>query len=212
MPHHVPASDILVSDRLAATGRHTEGKALVLPVIAIVGAGPGLGLSIARRFGREGFAVALISRSQSRVDDMAANLAGSGIEAAGFAADVLDRPALTAALTAVAQRLGAIDVLEYSPAPHDPAPALATVDVLHVRAEDVQPQVEFYVYGAITAAPPVRSRSLSPPTSTLARTRQRRARSTPTTTSTCAPRNQAGAASWSAGPRWTPAPPGRGRS
>lgn len=34
-----------------------------MPVIAIVGAGPGLGLSIARRFGRQGFAVALISRT-----------------------------------------------------------------------------------------------------------------------------------------------------
>jgi NAD(P)-dependent dehydrogenase (short-subunit alcohol dehydrogenase family) len=47
-----------------------------MPLIAIVGAGPGLGLSIARRFGREGFAVALISRTQSRLDEMAAGLAG----------------------------------------------------------------------------------------------------------------------------------------
>ena len=38
-----------------------------MPVIAIVGVGPGLGLSIARRFGREGYAVALISRTQSRL-------------------------------------------------------------------------------------------------------------------------------------------------
>ena len=56
-----------------------------MPVIAIVGAGPGLGQSIARRFGREGFAVALISRTQSRLDDMVAELASRGIEAAGFA-------------------------------------------------------------------------------------------------------------------------------
>ncbi|HEV7948517.1 MAG TPA: SDR family NAD(P)-dependent oxidoreductase, partial [Glaciihabitans sp.] len=38
-----------------------------MPVIAIVGAGPGLGAAVARRFGREGFSVALISRDQSKL-------------------------------------------------------------------------------------------------------------------------------------------------
>jgi NAD(P)-dependent dehydrogenase (short-subunit alcohol dehydrogenase family) len=124
----------------------------IMPVIAIVGAGPGLGQSIARRFGREGFAVALISRTQSRLDAMAAELAGGGIEAAGFAGDVLDPPSLTAALAAAAGRFGQIDVLEYSPAPHEAPPDLATADVLQVSPQNVQPQVEYYVYGGITAA------------------------------------------------------------
>jgi len=35
-----------------------------MSTIAIVGAGPGLGLSIAKAFGRNGFSVALVSRSQ----------------------------------------------------------------------------------------------------------------------------------------------------
>jgi NAD(P)-dependent dehydrogenase (short-subunit alcohol dehydrogenase family) len=38
-----------------------------MSVIAIVGAGPGLGLSIARRFGHEGFSVALISRTPANL-------------------------------------------------------------------------------------------------------------------------------------------------
>ena len=122
-----------------------------MPVIAIVGAGPGLGLSIARRFGREGFTVALISRSAANLDRLAAELAASGIEAAGFEADVRDRPSLTAALDAAADRLGPVDVLEYSPAPHGAPSGLAMTDVLHVTVENVQPQVEFYVYGAIAA-------------------------------------------------------------
>jgi NAD(P)-dependent dehydrogenase (short-subunit alcohol dehydrogenase family) len=122
-----------------------------MPVIAIVGAGPGLGLSIARRFGREGFAVALISRSPANLDRLTAELIACGIEAAGFAGDVLDRPSLTAALAAAADRFGPVDVLEYSPAPHGAPPGLSMTDVLHVSAENVQPQVEFYVYGAITA-------------------------------------------------------------
>jgi NADP-dependent 3-hydroxy acid dehydrogenase YdfG len=123
-----------------------------VPTIAIVGAGPGLGLAIARRFGREGFQVALIARTQSRLDAMAAGLAAEGIEAAGFAADVLDRPSLRAALTAATGRFGGIDVLEYSPAPHDGSQDLAPVGVTQVTAENIQPQVEYYVYGGVAAA------------------------------------------------------------
>ena len=123
-----------------------------MPTIAIVGAGPGLGLAIARRFGREGFRVALVSRAQSRLDALAGSLAAGGIEAAGFAADVLDRPSLRAALAAAGQRFGGIDVLEYSPAPHDGPPGLAAADVTQVTVENIQRQVEYYAYGGITAA------------------------------------------------------------
>jgi len=121
-----------------------------MPVIAIAGAGPGLGQSIARRFGREGFAVALISRTQSRLDALAAELAGRGFEAAGFAGDVLGPPSLTAALAAAVGRFGQIDVLEYSPAPHEAPPDLATANVLQVRPQNVQPQVEYVL--ALNAA------------------------------------------------------------
>jgi NAD(P)-dependent dehydrogenase (short-subunit alcohol dehydrogenase family) len=123
-----------------------------VPTIAIVGAGPGLGLAIARRFGREGFKVALISRTQSKLDALAADLAADGIEAAGFAGDILERPSLRAALAAAGERLGGIDVLEYSPAPHDGPADLAPADVSQVTVENIQPQVEYYVYGGVTAA------------------------------------------------------------
>jgi NAD(P)-dependent dehydrogenase (short-subunit alcohol dehydrogenase family) len=122
-----------------------------MPAIAIVGAGQGLGLAIARRFGREGFRVALISRTQSRLDALAADLAADGIEAAGFAGDVLDRPSLRAALAAAGERFGGIDVLEYSPAPSG-SPELAPADVTRVTVENIQRQVEYYVYGGVTAA------------------------------------------------------------
>ncbi len=54
-----------------------------MTTIAIVGAGAGLGAAVARRFGAEGFAVALISRSQERVDELARTLADEGITARG---------------------------------------------------------------------------------------------------------------------------------
>ena len=59
-----------------------------MPVIAIIGAGPGLGAAVARKFGREGFAIALISRDQSKLDTMAADLHKDGLTATGYAADV----------------------------------------------------------------------------------------------------------------------------
>ncbi|MBG6054804.1 NADP-dependent 3-hydroxy acid dehydrogenase YdfG [Salinibacterium sp. CAN_S4] len=88
-----------------------------MPVIAIIGAGPGLGAAVARRFGREGFSVALISRDQSKLDAMAAELETDGVTAKGFTADVLQPAQLEDALARAAAELGAITVLQYSPLP-----------------------------------------------------------------------------------------------
>ncbi|MEU4311134.1 SDR family NAD(P)-dependent oxidoreductase [Nocardia sp. NPDC024068] len=84
-------------------------------VIAVFGAGTGLGLSVARRFGREGFRVALVARRRQRLDALVEDLTGEGIEAAGFAAD-LSRPTEVPALIAgIRDRFGRIDVIEYGP-------------------------------------------------------------------------------------------------
>ncbi|WP_024794811.1 SDR family NAD(P)-dependent oxidoreductase [Tomitella biformata] len=45
-----------------------------MTTVAVIGAGAGLGLATARRFGREGFSVALISRTRENVDRLAADL------------------------------------------------------------------------------------------------------------------------------------------
>ncbi|GID26712.1 SDR family NAD(P)-dependent oxidoreductase [Paractinoplanes brasiliensis] len=95
-----------------------------MPTIAIVGAGPRLGLSIAKVFGRNGFSVALVARTQDKLDRLAVELGESGIDAAGFAADIMDRPPLIAAFTGIKERFGTIDVLEFSPAPHNPVPGI----------------------------------------------------------------------------------------
>jgi len=55
---------------------------LMSKVIALFGAGTGLGVSVARRFGREGFRVALVARRKERLDALVADLADGGIEAA----------------------------------------------------------------------------------------------------------------------------------
>ena len=94
-----------------------------MPTIAVVGAGPGMGLSIARTFGSRGFDVALLSRSQDNLDAHGAALAADGITAKGFPADVLDTDSLTGALETAAAHFGRIDVLEYSPGGPEPVRA-----------------------------------------------------------------------------------------
>lgn len=109
------------------------------PLIAIVGAGPGLGLEIARAFGRQGFSVALVARNAAKLDDLAATLKEEGIDAAGFPADLLDPAAITSAFARIKATYGAIDVLEISALDHTLAPA----DVLAVTPENLQPQLDF---------------------------------------------------------------------
>jgi short-subunit dehydrogenase len=97
-------------------------------VIAVFGAGPGLGASVARRFGREGFRVALVARRKDRLDALVAQLAGEGIEAAAFAADLSDPAQVPGLIDAIRARFGRIDVVEYGPISGDqsftPATAL----------------------------------------------------------------------------------------
>lgn len=118
-----------------------------MTTIAIIGAGPGLGQATARRFGREGFSVALISRTQGNIDALAAELTAEGITARGYAADARDAQALRDALDAAAADLGPIEVLQYSPVPAKEF----MKPVLNTTADDLVGPVEQSVYGTVTA-------------------------------------------------------------
>ncbi|MFF5277222.1 SDR family NAD(P)-dependent oxidoreductase [Streptomyces sp. 900116325] len=118
-----------------------------MSTIAIVGAGPGLGMSIAKVFGGHRFKVALISRSKDKLDALVAELTEAGITAEGFPADVADHDQLTSALDAAAQRLGRIEVLEFSP--HGGLDMTAPKDV---TLDNLCPMIDGLLYGAVTAA------------------------------------------------------------
>ena len=120
-----------------------------MPSIAIVGAGPGMGLAIARTFGTRGFDVALVARNRTKLDDLVAQLKVDGITAAAFPADVLDHDALTQALKDAATHFGGIDVLEYSPAGTVATTALTTPS--RTTPDDVRREMDFQLYGAIAA-------------------------------------------------------------
>ncbi|MET3934710.1 SDR family NAD(P)-dependent oxidoreductase [Arthrobacter sp. OAP107] len=115
--------------------------------IAIIGAGPGLGLASARRFGAEGFNVALLSRTQDHVDALAAELADAGITARGYAADVRDHDSLNTALARAADEMGPVEILQYSPVPSKKY----LRPVLETTPEELRSALEFSTLGAATA-------------------------------------------------------------
>ncbi|MFZ0041967.1 MAG: SDR family NAD(P)-dependent oxidoreductase [Solirubrobacteraceae bacterium] len=115
--------------------------------LVIVGAGPNLGMAVAKRFGQEGFAVGLVSRTQAKLDALALELEGHDIRAAGAAADIRDPDALTGAIDALAQALGPVSVLEYSPLPAREF----MKPVLETSVDDVRGPLEFSVLGAVAA-------------------------------------------------------------
>lgn len=122
-----------------------------MKTIVVVGAGAGLGLSIARRFGREGFNVALIARRQASLDALAKQLQAEGIDATGFAGDITDEPSLKAAFDAVRAKYGPIEVMEYGPAPSANSPFKAFKAASTTIAE-VEEQFRFFTLGAIRCA------------------------------------------------------------
>jgi NADP-dependent 3-hydroxy acid dehydrogenase YdfG len=131
--------------------------------IVIVGAGPNLGAAVARRFGREGLAVGLISRNADKLDAMAADLAEDGIRAAGAPADIHDAAALAAAIISLADQLGPVDVLEYSPLPAREF----MKPILETTVDDVRGPLEFSVLGAVSAATTVLGPMLDRGTGTI---------------------------------------------
>ncbi|WP_421107183.1 SDR family NAD(P)-dependent oxidoreductase [Streptomyces sp. NEAU-S77] len=117
-----------------------------MTTVAIVGAGPGLGLATARRFGVAGHSVALISRGAEHLDGLAAELGRDGIQARGFTADVLDPASLIAALETAADTLGPVEVLQYSPVPRRDF----MKPVLDTHASDLDAPLAFSVKGPVT--------------------------------------------------------------
>lgn len=118
-----------------------------MSTMAIVGAGPGLGAAVARRFGREGYDVALVARDRERLQVLVGELADDGVVAHGFAADVRRPEQLVAALKDAAGVLGTIEVLQYSPVPHRDFMR----PVLETRHRDLLGPIEFSVYGPVAA-------------------------------------------------------------
>jgi len=93
-------------------------------VAFVTGGSSGIGLRIAERFAQQGAKVAVVGRSPEKLDSATGGIRAAGGEALGFAADVRDYAALTAALQKTREQFSEIDILLCGAAGNFPAPAL----------------------------------------------------------------------------------------
>jgi NAD(P)-dependent dehydrogenase (short-subunit alcohol dehydrogenase family) len=113
-------------------------------VILVAGAGPGLGAAVARRFGREGYAVELLARNPDSLARLGAGLEAGGVDCAWSAADLAGADALTTAVERVVERRGHLDVLHFNPS------LFRHADPLHVSASDLLADLEVGVAALLT--------------------------------------------------------------
>src|ERR1700685_592139 len=78
-------------DSVGDSGSSIDNRRLLL-----VGAGPGLGMAVARRFADGGYRVTLGARSTDRLGDLAESLAATGAQIDTIAADASDPEGLGA--------------------------------------------------------------------------------------------------------------------
>src|SRR5688500_12031357 len=79
-------------------------------VCVVVGVGPGNGAALARRFAREGYALALLARSSDFSNELARTLPGSK----AFTCDVADEKSVEQAFSSLRSELGEVDTLVYN--------------------------------------------------------------------------------------------------
>ncbi len=115
------------------------------PLLLVVGAGPGVGGSVARAFGRAGYDVALIGRAGPALTELGESLQADGVTTGWASAEVADPEALRAAVTRFAQHSGRIDVLHFNPSAYRPQ------DPLELSVPALLEDVAVGVGGLLTA-------------------------------------------------------------
>ena len=81
---------------------------------AVLGVGPGLGAAVARRFAREGFAVALMARREESVAGVREEIESAGGTALAVSADATDLASVAVAFDRVRAELGDPEVFVYN--------------------------------------------------------------------------------------------------
>jgi short-subunit dehydrogenase len=113
--------------------------------VLILGAGPGLSASVARRFGREGYAITLVARNKQNLAKLADELRGDGITVETATADAADSHGFRAALDELAERITP-GVVVYN------AALIAGDSILDIDEDYVLSSYAVNVVGAISAA------------------------------------------------------------
>jgi len=117
-----------------------------MKTVIVIGAGPGNGAEISKRFGKEGFQVVCAARTQETLAAVITELKEQGIEAVGVECDASRRADLESLVEWTKEQYGQVDVLVYN------ASILHQASVLEVSAEQITKEFEIDVLGALHAA------------------------------------------------------------
>ncbi len=98
----------------------------------IVGAGPGLGAALGRRFAGEGMRVALAARNAGSVEGLAADLGANGGEGLAYACDASDETQVEALFERVIGEIAVPDVVMFN------AGAFVRKGILETEAEEFE--------------------------------------------------------------------------
>jgi len=121
---------------------------MTAPVYVVLGAGPGLGLAVARRFAEEGYVAVLATRTAADAEPLAATLGAEGHRAQGVGVDLTDPASVTDVITGIGEKYGRIDVLHFNPS------AWREKDPLHLTVPEL---LEDVVLGAGALLPAVQA-------------------------------------------------------
>ena len=126
--------------------------------LLLIGAGPGLGEAVARRFADDGYRVTLVARSTDGLDKLAAALADTGTDIDTISADASDPEGLRARMTALYHGDGAPGLIVYNAVMGAPD-QLLTSSVAHLQ-EAYAVDVIGAIVVAQVAAPAMRAAGL----------------------------------------------------
>ncbi len=82
--------------------------------IIIIGAGPGIGIEVARKFGSQGYEVGLISRDEEKLTTYKSELESEGIKVSISPADAGKRKQLKKAIKELEKSLAPVHILHYN--------------------------------------------------------------------------------------------------
>lgn len=111
--------------------------------IAIIGAGPGLGQAVARRYAREGYTIVLIARRRGPLNDLAAELAGEGATVHAIAADLSDPQSVASLVDQLRDAVDSLDVLYYA------SPMRGYVPVTDLTSQELRELMPIAVYSLV---------------------------------------------------------------
>ncbi len=114
--------------------------------LLLIGAGPGVGAAIVRRFGREGFRATLLARDPEKLEQLAEELRGEGIGIDTAVADIADLDSYRTKLEAIYGAENAPGVVVYN------ASMLAPDDILTSTVEHLRTAYDIDVLGGVVAA------------------------------------------------------------